>query len=126
MNVTDRVIELRLNNEEWPLSRIGKEVGRSRERVRQILKQQQLPTKAHILSNNLCPLCNHKKLDKHQEFCSRCNWLRIRDYVYCSYCGHKFMRKISEIKRNANQFCSREHYYNYRRGRSRNMLKANN
>lgn len=49
---TMRVLELRKNHPEWPLMKIGEEVGISRQRVHQVLKRDGFPTSSRTHSDN--------------------------------------------------------------------------
>ena len=42
----DKIARLRMTHPGWTLARIGEEVGVTKERVRQLLKKQGLPTKS--------------------------------------------------------------------------------
>ena len=49
---TRQVLELRKRHPEWPLARIGEEVGISRQRVHQVLKRDRLPTRSRAIPND--------------------------------------------------------------------------
>jgi len=80
------IFTLREENPEWTLDAIGKEVGVTRERVRQILKKRGLPTKAKR-TPKLCAACNIR-IEASRKFCSpECRKKNSSITFTCSFCG---------------------------------------
>lgn len=117
LELRNAVIKLR---EQYPcmnMGEIGKRVGVCRERVRQILKSEKLPTRC-IKQKRLCPQCG-KELIKHKKFCSpECRYNYHHVLVECSCgCGELFRRGVSYLNRagkdpryNGKCFKNRIHY----------------
>lgn len=90
------IILLRVEHPEWVLREIGEAVGVTRERVRQILNQHNLPTKAYRRFKygfDECPRCGGTKRVK-GETCKPCRqeirppWVTLT----CIVCGNDFER----------------------------------
>ena len=91
-----KVRGLRSANLSMKMTEIAKIVGVSRQRVYQILQEENLPTKSHVKKFLYeCPVCG--KVSSHK-FCSdKCkkNWLQIP--VICSECGTLFIRSRKQF-----------------------------
>jgi len=80
------VFTLREENPEWTLDAIGKTVGVTRERVRQILKKKGLPTKARK-TPKLCVVCS-MRVESSRKFCSpECRKKSSSITFKCSFCN---------------------------------------
>jgi len=100
-----KVKELRSIDPNKPASTIARQIGISRERVRQILIELNLPTK--FQTPTLCSKCGKKlkwgKKPGGPLFCKTC---RSENYhnkhttkIICPYCNRQFTRENSYIKR---------------------------
>ncbi|MDO8609237.1 MAG: sigma factor-like helix-turn-helix DNA-binding protein, partial [bacterium] len=96
--VKGRIYFLRLKYPKYTLQEIANEVDRSRERVRQILKQRHLPTKA-FKPKHLCLACKKELISKQRKYHGDC--FHQLHYVWrqCSNCGMMIERNNTEIKR---------------------------
>ena len=120
----NRVIELRKENPDMTLKAIGEKVGVTRERVRQILKREGLPTvstNGHTTSYRVprgkCVTCgNEIGLDRHisAKYCSReCTQTKRQaiSFITCYRCGKVKSRPKNEAKQRAKKnkptYCSR-------------------
>jgi len=108
-----QLIKLRLENPNATLSQLGKLVGCTDERVRQILKSEGLPTKS-LHPTHPCLNCG-KPLKKQKKYCNRKCW---HEYTYtwltCPTCGKLFESriglpafKVSRGKRTSEFYCSK-------------------
>jgi len=106
------VFTLRENYPEWTLDAIGKEIGVTRERVRQILKKRGLPTKAKR-TPKLCAVCSIR-IETSRKFCStECRKKNSRITFLCSFCGlsvewPKSVYNAQKRRGYRNIHCSRE------------------
>ena len=94
MNATSaKVIALRIYNPSLKGSEISSLIGISRERVRQILKKYELPTKASI-NYNSCLQCKKSTGKTGRKFCNpTCRTLYINIQLECEVCHNKFDRR---------------------------------
>jgi len=99
---------LRQNNPEMTLQEIAVLFGASRERIRQILVKQGLPT-IGIIPKNKCLLCN-KEIEKGSRFCRKCYSKVHTLTAYCDNCGKPITRKRSYIlaKNKKHHFCDKK------------------
>ena len=80
------VFTLREDHPDWTLDAIGKEVGVTRERVRQILKKKGMPTKSKRIPK-LCSVCG-VRVEASRKFCSpECRRKNSSITFQCSFCG---------------------------------------
>jgi DNA-binding XRE family transcriptional regulator/endogenous inhibitor of DNA gyrase (YacG/DUF329 family) len=107
-----RVKDLRSADLHMKMSEIAKIIGISRQRVFQILQEEELLTKQHVKKClYACPVCG--RITSHK-FCSeecRKEWLQIP--VICSECGNLFIRRRSKFMNsyphhNNALFCSKK------------------
>ena len=103
----------RLNSPKATLQEIGDKFDLSRERVRQILKQMHLPTKA-IRPSLYKFNCYNCGIESKRRFCSiKCRSEYFFESLYCEVCNVEIKRLKSEIKRNIvkhdykHTFCSK-------------------
>ena len=95
---TDRqwhIVCLRSANPEMKAAHIAREIGISREAVRQILNKIGLPTKVGIAPILLCEFCKVENISRgNSKFCSRKCYADSR-YIYlkCMDCGIDFKRR---------------------------------
>ncbi len=105
MSNRTKVVELRVNNPCWSATHIAGVVGLSRERIRQILRGNGLPTAAvgygkKTIVEMECNYC-HKKFQGHSYalFCSReCRYDYHRVNLVCEVCGVVFSRRYASIR----------------------------
>ena len=115
------VVRLRKEHPDWTLERLGNEVGVTRERIRQILKQFDLPTRGYkrfYAGFNECPKCLGPKRD-YRIVCITCHREKYpQTYLLTCVnkkCGREFERGGAQhrasIKRYPNAgkmtFCSK-------------------
>ena len=114
-NTRKQIIELRLAHLSMTMSEIAKIVGVSRQRVFQILREDGLPTKHHVIIEKFqyqyqCLVCGTVSPHK---FCSdecKKKWQQIP--VVCTRCGRLFFRNITQLLHNYRRhdkglFCSK-------------------
>ncbi len=115
---TQAIIEIRKSNPCATLKQIGDKIGVTRERVRQILNENRLPT-IHWKQKYLCIVCGSEIKErnrkwKHSAFCSvECGKKYHHPTLICDQCGKAFTRQLSYIlrtKNDAGTFCSRQCY----------------
>lgn len=98
------VAKLRKQNPCFTLQQIGDLAGGiSRERVRQILKDKNMPTIHERSMNHRCANCNQKfyNWSKTAVFCSMdCRKEYSRGLFTCDYCGRVFKRHVSQVAKN--------------------------
>ena len=115
----EKVLELRRRDPKMLANHIAIELGVSRERIRQLLKEAELatdlrpPAKVHH-----CKQCGSEILYNQWyegNDCSPCQRARYNTTVPCAYCGTPVTRNTREIERSSqvNIFCSHEHSYRY-------------
>ncbi len=97
--IRDRVKELRNTSPNMPAIVIARQIGVSRERVRQILTKLKLPT--DLRTPTLCNKCGKKLHGRISKLCWTCY---VEDYhkhhtteLVCPRCGKQFTRENSEI-----------------------------
>lgn len=87
--VADKVVDLRSKCPSMKTVEISRQVGVSRERVRQILKRNGLPTKI-VLPRALCRSCSHPLHEKNRGgFCQRC-LEALGATLICVRCGQQY------------------------------------
>jgi len=107
----DKVAELRWQNPRMRASAIARQVGVSRERVRQILVQLRLPTRFPIQSK-LCRNCSVKIPRKNvSDLCRKCRQEEVT--LICDECGQQYSvlrsrEKAKQKRGHKHRFCSRE------------------
>jgi len=107
-----KIFTFREEHPEWTLDAIGKEVGVTRERVRQILKKRGLPTKARKTSK-LCAVCSIR-VAYSRKFCSpECRRKNSSITFKCSFCNvdvtwSKAIFNAQKRRGYKNIHCSRE------------------
>ena len=115
MTTVSNVERVRLMREDDPLcsgASIAKEIGLSRERVRQILSKLEMPTRFYPETKE-CPQCHTPfEVRRNRKFCSRpcSNKAKIRTELVetkCGSCGEKISRRPYRI-RSDNTYCSKE------------------
>ena len=94
-----RIVELRLNNPCLTLQGIGNDVSVSRERVRQILAREGLPTAAYKPKQRYyCMYCGKIIENKNKCFCNmECHKAYSLIPLTCGSCGEVFYRTISQL-----------------------------
>lgn len=122
----DKAIELRKHHPEMTLQEIGTELGISRERVRQILASEKLPT--HAIGRPTVPMpncayCGTSLPNRRRKFCGpECQYPNGTSKIPCHFCGKEIILMTSQYKvrtSNANHMhCSRICRDNSRRGKS--------
>lgn len=101
----------------YSLQKIGDEFGITRERTRQILKNESRPTASNSREINAkkkeCPRCGKEK-KKHSLYCRECFYFMHHVTLTCSWCGilyedyqSQVMHKINVHKQN-NFFCGKK------------------
>ena len=114
------IVNLRLTNPCATLQQIGTEVGLTRERVRQILSQNELETKAfkqHYLCLNCQQLLRYtsRSHSKNEKYCSRqCQYDYTHIQIACELCGKLKVYALSDVlyrlrKRCVNHFFCSHH-----------------
>ena len=117
------------------LGEIGEVAGVSRERVRQLLKKNGVPTRAYRTPPQLYACMTCGKASTYVRFCSaECRLEVSHPRVSCAWCHSEFRRNATQIKvwaiRGSKQgpFCSRRCFYAFRGayhlGRPRQELPA--
>lgn len=96
------IADLRIQHPDWTLQRISDEKGISKERVRQILIQLGLKTKAVRTYKYTCSNCGGRKENKFNTYCPPCRLILKPRWttVTCTGCGIKFERRTFIHKRN--------------------------
>ncbi len=130
------VTEIRRNDPKVPASTMAKDLGISRERVRQLLKE--LGLKTNILKcGKRCPECG-QKISSQSKLCRVCflqkRFLGSRVNLLCDSCGKRFLRlrsewKTSRIKGYRFTFCNRRcqgHYLGIHSGFGNRRKNGNN
>ena len=108
---------MRRNNPCFTLIQIGERYGVTRERVRQILKEAELPTKGEgtlyhrIPNQRFCLNCGIVRILPNRTHCShKCRTEYATVKVTCTQCGLQFQLKqgaiIARTTRHKNIFCS--------------------
>ncbi|MFP3976170.1 MAG: hypothetical protein ACLFVK_08115 [Dehalococcoidia bacterium] len=102
---------MRIEHPELSLSQIATQVGRTKERVRQVLVEEGLPTRA-LRPKRYCPNCGKEVTHSSRKFCSQaCYHDYHRTMLRCGFCGREFRRTKSRAhidkKRNKYTFCSK-------------------
>ncbi|KKN71438.1 hypothetical protein LCGC14_0420170 [marine sediment metagenome] len=125
MLTKERILQLRANNPCMFLREIGDRVGVTRERVRQVLKKERLPTRALWGLDRICPNCRKEFHATSQRiiFCSReCSSEYTWIPLICDMCGRLFHRRKSVVmanilnpKRGAGKGYTGDHYFCSRR-----------
>jgi hypothetical protein len=120
---TDRqwhIVCLRSANPEMKAADIAREIGISREGVRQILNKIGLPTKVGIAPILLCEFCKVENISRgNSKFCSRkCYAASKYIYLKCMDCGIDFKRReklhATNLKRGQSYiFCGRSCFGRY-------------
>ena len=122
----DKVKEIREQHPEWTLNEIGEELGISRERVRQILRSENLETRsAKRVPKPMppCVRCGEPVPYRKRIYCSpNCQRPNGRTTLHCHYCNKpvEVMSSIAKSRNSRYKFfhCSRECRNNSRRGKS--------
>ncbi len=95
VGVAKSVIEIRKVNPCALLKDIGDKVGVTRERVRQILKRANLPTRHYIIKRH-CAKCG-VPVAGGVKYCAKCHHELHHVKLICDTCGIMFERKLSHI-----------------------------
>ena len=115
MSVRDSVVEMRLGDLGLSMAQIARSVDVTRERVRQILKDESLPTRRICISGNHCVhCCRRLSHPRRGDKCKLCNMALRRVSLICSTCGISFIRKRSEsYDRHANddRYANKGNFY---------------
>ena len=83
----ERIVTLRANNPNLPAVRIAEFLAVSRERVRQILKAERLPTRVKPYYGD-CKVCGESLESGRKAYCSlACRSIDCRVSFRCDYCG---------------------------------------
>lgn len=98
-----KVVEMRIQHPDWSLEIMGEKLGITRERVRQILKAHNIPTRRYLTLKQRgleCPRCLGEK-KKVQEICTPCYRIEKPNYytLTCIVCSKEFQRKGSTHRR---------------------------
>jgi len=99
MNTREQIAQLRQDNPCLTLEQIGYKVGVSRERVRQLLNKEGLPTKHHI-RQRYCVVCGETipHYNTKGNTCSMKCFKKLHSVtLICTACGKEFARKVSDI-----------------------------
>ena len=126
VSTRDKVKQLRLADPLLRATNIAKQIGVSRERVRQILKGSNLPTSFSLSKPKLyCIKCGKITFSKNprEQLCLTCYSQCHNVSLECFQCHSSFKRLMSTIKytstnpryTNKHTFCSRECFYLFRR-----------
>ena len=104
--VRPQVVILRKEHPSWVLEQIAREVNVSRERVRQILETEGLPTR-HPKKVRLCKICGNPTRNANK-YCDACYiswkascWIEVT----CNQCGKPKYRLISQYREARPHFC---------------------
>jgi len=106
------IMQLRLDNPTMTLEEMGQQVGLTRERIRQILKHNNVPTRAiskypqRKCANCQKPLTNTQGSMLHVRasspaisYCNtQCRQSKLYDYYPCDYCGRLVWKRKKEYK----------------------------
>ena len=99
--VRSAIVALRKEDPNISASEISRRVGRSRERIRQLLVSMDLPTKVSK-SIILCEYCNGEIIAKtrtRRVFCSmQCYSDSRNTLIICDNCGDLFKRRITQLE----------------------------
>ena len=115
-----RVIQYRRKYPGMRASEIAKKVGISRERVRQILKAEGLPTTIENLPVNVCSVCAAKMVSRKTTTCRDCIIKNAWVEVHCETCDtlkkvrkstYKYRAKQDNHRYNNKYYCGRECFY---------------
>lgn len=116
MGARSKVVEMRKSNPCASLGQIGRKLGITRERVRQILTSEKLPTR-HITLHYVCNQCGKVMTKGQKIFCSiECFRAFHHITLICDECGKPFSRLMSDAvnqfkqgnKENKKLFCSKK------------------
>jgi len=104
--MSNRTIVRTLTFQGLTASNIARQLGISRERVRQIKVDEELPTRSRKLPS-ICPICGEPA---RYTFCSggcaQTNKHRTHSrWVTCDDCGKPVVRTLSKLARNRHTFC---------------------
>jgi len=106
------IVDTRLRNPCATLEQIGRKYSVSSERIRQVLKKNNTPTKAAKSTEYKCNNCGKifkGTIGTPRLFCSRKCWSEYHHVtLICQYCGQPFKRRISRSLKGQFIFCSRE------------------
>jgi hypothetical protein len=115
----ERVVTLKRNSPSMTQTDIAKQVGVTKERVRQLLNKEGLNNVSQIREqkrlSRTCIQCGEIRPNDNSKYCSRlCHRMAHRTIVYCSFCGAAKSRMLSETKvyegnknKHKHFFCSR-------------------
>ena len=111
---TESVVLLRQENPEATSAWIAREVGLTRERVRQILKRAVLPTRAPFRTHPSCQNCGktlpyrnpHHGSSVVPGLCKACTTARKTLHFTCETCKHPFIVTYSQRTRKSGRFCT--------------------
>jgi len=106
------ILQLRRDNPTMTLEAIGQQVGLTRERIRQILKKNHVPTRATSkFPQRKCANCQKPLVDTHghrmyvrssspaKSYCNtQCRQAKLYDYYSCDYCGKLVWKRKKEYK----------------------------
>ncbi len=119
------IIALRNENPTMSAAEIARQLGISRERVRQILKKNELTTDVRIFQEpNHCVYCKIV-IKNNKKYCSKeCRHLNYLITYTCDYCGAQKTVKKSQYtasrRKSIHQFCSHtcnlNYYWDVRKG----------
>lgn len=126
LNVTDtrtKVLKILKGNPALSYSILASEFGVSRERIRQIARQNGYPPRRGVRKPNKCPLCGKIYYTKNQ-FCSRTCVYKSREKriaVICHRCGKTVERTPGNLRsKNGRYFCNRTCFSKYQEKNSSN------
>jgi hypothetical protein len=107
------ILQKRKANPCATLEEIGSKVGVSKERVRQILNSENLPTKHWIQRYYICNRCGLIFFAGHGQsrlFCTpRCRILYYQAILSCDECGKLFTLRYSQVRERVMRGC--QHFY---------------
>jgi len=110
IGVQPKVLEILEENPALPYSTIASEVGVSRERVRQIARQNGYPRRKGIARPQICPVCGDTFYAR-RRYCSPvCRYRASRKVVIlnCHLCGTPLERVPGNLRsKSGNYFCTR-------------------
>jgi len=121
----ERILELRKENPELPSIRMAEMLSISRERVRQILEKEGLPT-AFYKDYGSCTVCGKDKPGR-QQFCSKaCSYEAHRVRFNCALCGQSKQLLRSQYNAQVRRGYDRMYCSRLCRNRGKWVFKSNN
>ena len=107
----DRAPVLRVQHPDWSGEQIAREIGCTRERVRQVLSDAKLPTGARLYYR-ICWYCGKAvgksptRNPKLYEVCPNCRAIIYQAVMTCDWCGRVRLRPRKIYNRSDHHFCN--------------------